>query len=259
MMEEVMAGPQNVYDDDVFFAGYERLRRTGTGLNDVLEQPALWSMLPKSLAGLRVLDLGCGFGDFARKARNAGAGSVVGVDISERMLAGARAQTNDPRVTYRRMAIEELALEPGGFDLVVSSLALHYVADYVGALARIAVVLSAGGRLVFSVEHPMCTALPQQSWVRDGDGRPLHWPVDEYRTEGPRHTSWFIDDVVKHHRTIETYVNGLIAAGFSLVSLCEPEPVAAEVAVHIPGLDLARRRPPFLLIAADRLGASAAI
>ncbi|MDQ2084406.1 class I SAM-dependent methyltransferase [Xanthobacteraceae bacterium Astr-EGSB] len=254
-----MAAPQNVYDDRDFFAGYEQLRRTGTGLNDVLEQPALWSMLPASLKGLRVLDLGCGFGDFARRAMYAGARNVVGVDISERMLADARAQTCDAHITYRRMAIEELALEPNAFDLVVSSLALHYVADYAGALARVAAVLTAGGRFVFSVEHPMCTALPQQAWVRDADGRPLHWPVDDYRTEGPRRTRWFIDDVVKYHRTVETYVNGLLASGFSLRSLREPEPVAGETPVQIPGLDLARRRPPFLLIAADRLGVPGAI
>jgi SAM-dependent methyltransferase len=254
-----MAAPQNVYDDRDFFAGYEQLRRTGTGLNDVLEQPALWSMLPASLAGLRVLDLGCGFGDFARRVMRAGARDVVGVDISERMLAGARAQTCDAHIIYRRMAIEELALEPNAFDLVVSSLALHYVADYAGALVRVAAVLTAGGRFVFSVEHPMCTALPQQAWVRDADGRPLHWPVDDYRAEGPRRTRWFIDDVVKYHRTVETYVNGLLAAGFSLRSLREPEPVDMETPVQIPGLDLARRRPPFLLIAADRLGATASI
>jgi len=95
--------------------------------------------------------------------------------------------------------------------------------------------------------------------VRDADGRPLHWPVDDYRTEGPRHTRWFIDDVVKYHRTVETYVNGILASGFSLRSLREPEPVDAESPVQIPGLELARRRPPFLLIAADRLGATASI
>jgi SAM-dependent methyltransferase len=255
-----MTSPQNVYDDGDFFTGYERLRRTGTGLNDVLEQPALWAMLPTSLAGLRILDLGCGFGDFARKAVHAGARGVVAVDISERMLAGARAQTCDPRITYRRMAIEELALgDEDAFDLVVSSLALHYVADYAGAIARVAAVLAAGGRFVFSVEHPMCTALPQQTWVRDADGRPLHWPVDDYRSEGPRRTRWFIDGVIKYHRTVETYVNGLLAAGFVLRSLREPEPVDAVSPVPIPGLDLARRRPPFLLIAADRLGVPAAI
>jgi ubiquinone/menaquinone biosynthesis C-methylase UbiE len=44
-----------------------------TGLNEVLEQPALRSMLPESLEGMRILDLGCGFGDFARKARREGA------------------------------------------------------------------------------------------------------------------------------------------------------------------------------------------
>jgi hypothetical protein len=95
--------------------------------------------------------------------------------------------------------------------------------------------------------------------VRDAAGRPLYWPVDDYRVEGARRTRWFIDGVVKYHRTIETYVNGLLAAGFLLRSLREPEPVDAAMPTQIPGLDLARRRPPFLLIAADRLGERAAI
>jgi ubiquinone/menaquinone biosynthesis C-methylase UbiE len=66
--------PQNIYDDPRFYASYEQLRRTGAGLSDAIEQPALLAMLPQPLAGLRVLDLGCGFGDFARKVRGCGAG-----------------------------------------------------------------------------------------------------------------------------------------------------------------------------------------
>jgi SAM-dependent methyltransferase len=75
------------------FAGYEKLRRMAIGLNEVLEQPALRSMLPASLEGMRILDLGCGFGDFARRARLEGARSVVGIDISLRMLERAIALT----------------------------------------------------------------------------------------------------------------------------------------------------------------------
>src|SRR5215468_10172806 len=75
-----MSSAQNIYDDPLFFAGYERLRRTAIGLNEVLEQPALRSMLPASLEDMRILDLGCGFGDFARKARSEGARAVVGID-----------------------------------------------------------------------------------------------------------------------------------------------------------------------------------
>lgn len=247
-----MANPQNIYDDPDFFAGYETLRRTGTGLNDVLEQPALWALLPPSLAGLRVLDLGCGFGDFARRARDRGAASVLGLDISERMLAEAAAHTSDAAIAYRRQAIEDLAVRPGSVDLAVSSLALHYVADYRAVLTRIAAALAPGGRFVFSVEHPICTALPAQRWITDAEGRALHWPVDQYRAEGPRRTRWFVEGVVKYHRTVETYVEGLLAAGFTLRALREPEPLPGPAAAAVPGLELHRRRPPFLLLAATR-------
>lgn len=244
--------PQNIYDDPDFFAGYERLRRTGTGLNDVLEQPALWSMLPDSFDGLRVLDLGCGAGDFARSARRRGARSVVGIDVSEKMLAWAAAETGDAGIEYRRGSIEQLDTDGAPFDLVVSSLALHYVADYAAAVASVARVLTPGGRFVFSVEHPICTARAEQQWVRDAAGRALHWPVDDYRAEGPRRTRWFVDGVVKYHRTVETYVTGLLDAGFTLRGLKEPEPLAGPAAGNVPGVDLHRRRPPFLLLAAER-------
>lgn len=72
-----MSIPQNIYDDPDFFAGYKQLRTQGTGLNDVLELPALLSLLPTTLKDLRVLYLGCGSGDFARKARVAPRGSSM--------------------------------------------------------------------------------------------------------------------------------------------------------------------------------------
>jgi len=243
--------PQNIYDDPEFFAGYRKLRETGTGLNDVLEQPALWSLLPSSLRGLTILDLGCGFGGFARKARTLGAASVLGVDVSEKMLELAAQLTNDDGIEYRRMGIEELSLDGRAFDLVVSSLALHYIPDYRAVLGKIVSVLRPGGNFVFSVEHPICTALPQQQWVRDDKGEPLHWPVDNYRMEGERHTNWFVEGVVKYHRTIESYVNGLIEAGLTIQRLLEPEPLV-EALVSIPDLEQQRRRPPFLVIGTRR-------
>jgi SAM-dependent methyltransferase len=246
-----MPPAQNIYDDPAFFEGYERLRQSRTGLNEVLEQPALRSMLPAKLDGLRILDLGCGFGDFARNARAEGADAVVGVDPSRRKLERATAFTHDPAITYRRMSVEQLDLGGERFDIVVSSLALHHVEDYARALTQIARTLVDGWRLAFSVEHPICTALPQQQWVRDPAGRPLYWPVDDYHREGKRETRWFVDGVIKHHRTVETYVMGLLRAGFALTALREPLPIeGAETAV--PELDAHRRRPPFLLLAGDR-------
>ena len=76
---------QNIYDDEEFFAGYSRLRRSVEGLDGAPEWPALRALLP-NLSGLKVLDLGCGFGWFCRWARQQGAARVLGIDVSERML-----------------------------------------------------------------------------------------------------------------------------------------------------------------------------
>ena len=81
--------PQNIYDNDAFFAGYATLRRSREGLNGAPEWPALRAMLP-DVKGKRVLDLGCGYGWFCRFAQEQGAAEVMGVDVSEKMLARAR-------------------------------------------------------------------------------------------------------------------------------------------------------------------------
>ena len=205
--------------------------------------------LPK-LAGLQVLDLGCGFGDFARFAREQGATAVTGVDISSRMLEAAKALGSDGAIRYLNCSIEAHVPEEQSCDLVVSSLALHYVADYASLVGRVYRALKPGGRFVFSVEHPMCTAAPT-AWVLDAYGRRLHWPVDQYRQEGRRETRWFVEGVVKYHRSIESYVNGLLAAGFQLEHLGEPAPIAHALAARSELQDECRR-PPFLLLAAAR-------
>src|SRR5947209_16534939 len=88
---------QNIYDNAEFFAAYSRLQRSVEGLDGAPEWPALQAMLP-DLSGRRVLDLGCGFGWFCRWAREHGATHVEGIDVSEKMLARARAATVDPAI-----------------------------------------------------------------------------------------------------------------------------------------------------------------
>jgi SAM-dependent methyltransferase len=80
---------QNIYDDEAFFEAYARLPRSVQGLDGAPEWSTLRALLP-AIEGRRVLDLGCGFGWFCRWAREHGATAVLGVDVSERMLARAR-------------------------------------------------------------------------------------------------------------------------------------------------------------------------
>jgi SAM-dependent methyltransferase len=239
---------QNIYDDPVFFEGYRQLRQSEAGLNAAIEEPAVLSLLP-DLTGMTILDLGSGFGDFCRLARAKGAAVVVGVEISARMLAEAKKRTSDFGITYLQTAIEDYAIEEGAYDLVVSRLALHYVKDYRAVVGAVHRGLCGGGSFIFSVEHPICTALGR-GWHEDEAGRQLFWPVDDYQKEGERKQHWFVDGVVKYHRTVATYVNSLLRTGFLLTGLLEPR--AREDAGDRPDLTAAARRPPLLVIGASK-------
>jgi len=240
---------QNIYDDAGFFAGYSQLPRSVYGLDGAPEWPALRALLP-DLRERRVLDLGCGFGWFCRDARAQGAAQVRGIDVSERMLERARRETADVHVSYERADLETVTLPRESFDLVYSSLAFHYLVGLDRLMAAIHAALVPGGRLVFSVEHPVMTAPRHPGWGIDAAGQRA-WPVNGYLDEGPRTTHWLAPDVIKQHRTLATYVNLLACTGFTVAHVDEWAPTAEQVAAHPEWAD-ERLRPPFLLIAADR-------
>lgn len=238
------------YDDPVFFGRYQTMRQRREGLNEELEQPAIIRLLP-SLADADVLDIGRGDGMQARRLASLGARRVLGVDPSVRMLTPA-ARNAQPRVRYCRARAETLALAPECLDLVVSSLALHYVARYGMLIRRIAGWLRPGGHLVYSVEHPICTARdPMTGWVAAGAG--TVWPVDDYARETTRTQRWLGIVVTKHHRRLATLVDGILAAGLILTGIDEPYPDDHTVARR-PDLADHRRRPPLLVLSAQKPG-----
>jgi SAM-dependent methyltransferase len=256
--------PQNVYDDPQFFAGYATLERFGAGWERAMELPDFLGLLP-GLSGRRVLDLGCGAGQLAQHLARSGASEVVGIDVSERMLGLARTERAHPRVTYLLQPMEETDFPPERFDLVVSSLAFHYVRDYRGLVGRIARWLAPGGVLVFSTEHPIYTARAPESeagsgagggrfeegWLGGADGQRLAWALDRYSEEGPRERRWFVPGVVRYHRPLATLLNGLLEAGLTLERVVEPVPAPDWVRVRPQAAD-EWRRPMFVLLRAGK-------
>jgi ubiquinone/menaquinone biosynthesis C-methylase UbiE len=240
---------QNIYDRPEFFDGYGRLDRSVRGLEGAPEWPALRALLP-DLQGMRVVDLGCGFGWFARWAAEQGAASALGVDLSENMLARARAETADARVRYLKADLEHIELPDESFDLAYSSLALHYVKDLARLAGRVFRSLASDGAFVFSIEHPIYMASMRPGWlVREDGGRT--WPVDHYAIEGERVTDWLAKGVVKQHRTLASTVNALIGAGFMIRRLEEWSPRPEQV-VSQPSLAEELDRPMLALLAAQK-------
>jgi len=240
---------QNIYDRPEFFEGYSRLDRSIAGLSGAPEWPALKAMLPE-MRGHRVVDLGCGFGWFCRWAAEEGASEVLGLDLSRKMLARARAETPEGVVSYQVADLEALELGEGSADLVYSSLAFHYVADAARLYASIHKALAPGGQLVFSTEHPIYMASTRPGWLAAEDGTKI-WPVDHYFVEGARRTDWLTAGVVKYHRTVGTTLNALIQAGFTITHVEEFCPTPAQIAAN-PALAEELERPMFLLVSALR-------
>lgn len=240
---------QNIYDNPDFFAGYSRLPRQVQGLDGAPEWPAIRALLP-DVAGRRVADLGCGFGWTARWFRQQGAVSVLGLDLSRKMIDRARADTDDAAIDYRIADLEHLDLPAAAFDLVYSALAFHYVQDFGRLIRSIHAVLVPGGDLVFTIEHPIFMAAAHPHWLRDEDGRQT-WPVNGYSIEGERRTDWFAKGVLKYHRTLTTTVNTLLGAGFQLRRIEEFAPRPDQIAA-MPELAEERERPMMLLVAAQR-------
>ncbi|MDB5994576.1 MAG: methyl transferase [Pseudomonas sp.] len=240
---------QNIYDDPEFFHAYSQMNRSIGGLDAAPEWPALKAMLPP-MKGLKVVDLGCGYGWFCRWACEQGAASVLGLDVSEKMLEQARNTTSAATVEYVRADLEQLDLPKASFDLAYSSLALHYIKDLPGLFANIHAALKPGSRFVFSIEHPIFMAPRNPGWLIDGEGN-KRWPVDSYQLEGERVTNWLADGVIKQHRTLGTLLNTLIAAGFSIQQVNEWGPTDAEVAAQ-PALAEERERPMMMLISVQR-------
>ncbi len=243
---------QNIYDNDVFFEGYSRLREKPDNANVLFETPALLSLLP-DLAGKAVLDLGCGAGDHCAEFIRRGAERVLGIDISEKMLALAREKNADARVEYRRLPMEELDALEGPFDLVASSLAMHYVADFAAVAGQAHRLLGPGGLFVFSQEHPLTSCFTTgERWTKDGAGNKLWANISNYSVDGERLSSWFVDGVKKYHRTFSTIVNTLVDAGFVVERLIEPIPDEATLAAHPDRSKDLLHKPDFLVVRARK-------
>ena len=182
--------------------------------NSLYERPAMLALIPE-LRGKRVLDAGCGPGHYAEELLNRGA-SVVACDVTPEMVALARELVGHRGADVREHDLDKPLtwLDDESIDLVLCALALDYVADLGRAFREFRRLLKPGGNILFSVEHPINTArlhggryheteLVGMKWKSFGEPRPY---IEMYR------------------RPLQDIINPLLAAGFILERIVEPQP-----------------------------------
>lgn len=235
------------YDDDAVFDTYMQHRQRANSPNDTLEKPVMLELLG-TVAGLRVLDLGCGDAALGRKLLEQGAAQYVGVEGSHNMVAAAQHTLAGTGGQVLHQPIEQYAYPAAAFDVVFSRLALHYLADLPALCVQVFRTLRAGGQFVFSVEHPVITSC-DRGWPAGSQRQ--DWIVDNYFETGLRVTDWLGGTVQKYHRTVEDYFGSLRSAGFNVEQVREscPQPQHFHT---IEEYERRKRIPLFLFLAARK-------
>lgn len=240
---------RNEYDNETFFQEYAQMTRSRQGLAGAGEWYQLKKMFP-DLKGKKVLDLGCGYGWHCKYAVEQGAAEVLGLDLSEKMIAEAKQRNAENKITYKVCGLEEYDYPQQVWDVVVSNLVLHYVGNLTVIFRKVHQTLKPNGTFVFNIEHPVFTAGVGQDWIYGKDGKALYWPVDDYFKPGQRNTHFLGCEVEKQHHTLTQIFSGLLEAGFAIEAVQEAQP--SEEMLGIPGMQDELRRPMMLMIAAKR-------
>ena len=227
---------QNVYDDDAFFANFLRSRAQAVNFNDCIETPILFGMLPE-LAANTLLDIACRMGQHARQFADLGAASVLGIDISEKMLAYAKEHNSAENIRYRRLAMEEIDALDQRFDLVTSSLAFDYVEDLPGLMRKICRLMTEDAEFVFSMSHPIVTAWDgaYDRYTRTETGERLYANLRNYCVEGLRKVDWVVNGYECYHRTVSSLINALTGANF-MIEECQEAHLPDEMRERYPAL-----------------------
>lgn len=142
-----------------------------------------------------------------------------------------------------------MSFEENQFDIVISSLAFHYLASFEEIVRQIKDYLKPEGQLIFSVEHPIFTAEGSQNWIYDEEGKIRFFPVDDYFYEGERTADFLDNKIIKYHRTLTSYLETLLNNEFRL--RYGTEPTSPEKMLEIPGMKDEFRRPMMLIISEE--------
>jgi len=189
-------------------------------LSDYSARPFVLNLC-EPIAGLDILDLGCGEGYVGRELIKRGARQVDGMDISEKMIEHAILQKDEQNIENASYTVQDITSlqidDQEEYDLVIAMFLFNYLTleETQSTMEKVFKLLKPNGHFVFSVPHPLLAFLKKDKYpfyfeVKGGyfSGRNLLFPGEIWRRDGkPVHVQCV-------HKTVEDYFSCLKNANF---------------------------------------------
>lgn len=233
--------------DSVSFHAYEEMAEyyfkyvDTKAFNAYYERPATLSLLP-SLKGRNVLDVACAAGWYTKWLIDQKA-NVTAMDFSPAMVAMTKKRVGDSATIIQADLNDGLDFfEDQSFDLILSSLTLHYIKDWEPVMKEFYRILKMKGHFVFSVHHPFMDYLIFN--------REDYFAIDLIEDTWATHKG---DTKVQfYRRPLKEILSPLLKSGFTLEILDEPMPTDDFQKVMPAQYERLIRRPQFLFIRARK-------
>lgn len=247
MVTNLLTSDPLVNENSISFDSYEKMAEyyfdcvDTKPFNAYYERPATLSLIP-CVAGKKVLDAGCAAGWYSKWLLDNGA-KVIAIDFSPNMIEMTRKRIGHRADIIRADLNEPLNfIEDKSIDVIVSSLALHYIKDWNLIMAEFYRVLKSRGSLVFSVHHPFMDFI----YFNRENYFLTEIIEDEWETNIGKVKVQF------YRRPLSKIIAPLIDAGFLIEKLIEPMPTEKFKELHPEVYEKLTRKPQFIFLRARK-------
>lgn len=246
-MAQQFSSKKPLHHDTVSYDAYETMAEyyfrevDRKPFNADYERPATLSLLP-DVNGRKVLDAGCAAGWYTEWLIRHGA-NVTAIDFSPAMIRMTRQRVGDKAEVIQADLNEPLDfLEDQSFDLILSSLTLHYLKDWQPVMNEFRRILKPGGNFVFSVHHPFMdfTYFNRENYFL------TELLEDEWGTTMGKVKVQF------YRRPIQAILSPVLDAGFVIEKVLEPMPTKAFELAQPTIYERLTKRPQFFFVKARK-------